>query len=238
MYISNAVKNDLSRTVFLTGLRDSIPFVVLFIIVYVSYGALCFSLGLTFGETIASSIFLYSTPLQLILAQNAGNGLLLLPVILVMNARFALMSATLSPYFRSVSLGQFALAATLIIPSVFTACYSRFKNNPAHSLAYLLGIGVPLYTAGSVATIIGYFLGARFDGSNLVDQTSFVLALLLAILAGKLWPHKYEVSGYWLGLFAAPSALILFQDFSLVITPFFIGGALVIIEQVARRGQS
>lgn len=231
-------ENDLSRTVFLIGLRDSIPFVVLFVIVYSSYGALCFSLGLSFGQTITSSIFLYSTPLQLILAQNANNGLVLLPIILVMNARFALMSATLSPYFRSASLGQFALAATLIIPSVFTACYSRFRSNPLHSLAYLLGIGTPLSLVGNIATIIGYFLGARFDGNNLVDQTSFVLALLLTILAGKLWPHKYEVSGYWLGLLVAPTALILFKDLNLVITPFPIGAALVIIERIAHRNQS
>lgn len=229
---------DSSRKVFLEGLQDSIPFLVLFIIVYASYGALCFSLKLSIAETVSSSLFLYSTPLQMILVQNANNGLLLILIILVMNARFALMSATITPVFRSVSLAHFALSATLIIPSVFAACYSRFRTKPHHSLAYLIGIGIPLYISANVATIGGYLTGEKFDGSGLVDQTSFVLALLLAISAGKLWPQKYEVSAYWLGLIAGPIALTMFKDMNFVITPFLLGAALVIIERIAKGEQS
>lgn len=218
------------RSAAIAGARDSIPFAVLFIFVYASYGALCASSGWGFWQTFAATALLYSTPLQLILVQNIDSGLVVIPIVLAMNARFALMSATLSPYFRSISLLKFAPAATLMIPSVFTACFTRFQLHPQHAMAYFLGIGVPLYVTGVLATVVGYQIGSDFGGTEVVDLTAFILALLLVILSGKLWPQTYEVSAFWLGFLAAPVFLLAFESYNIVVTPFLIGGLLVLSQ--------
>ena len=216
------------RSAAIAGARDSIPFAVLFIFVYASYGALCASTGWGFWPTLTATALLYSTPLQLILVQNIDTGLAVIPIVLAMNARFALMSATLSPYFRNISLLKFAPAATLMIPSVFTACFTRFQKNPQQAMAYFLGIGVPLYVTGVLATVVGFQIGSDFGGTDVVDLTAFILALLLVILAGKLWPQTYEVSAFWLGFLTAPVFFVAFENYNIVVTPFLIGGLLVL----------
>ena len=221
-------KPKTKRSAAIAGARDSIPFAVVFVFVYASYGALCASSGWGFWQTFAATALLYSTPLQLILVQNIDSGLVVIPIVLAMNARFALMSATLSPYFRNVSLLKFAPAATLMIPSVFTACFVRFQQNPQHAMAYFLGIGVPLYVTGLLSTVVGFQVGSDFGGTNVVDLTAFILALLLVILAGKLWPQAYEVSAFWLGFLTAPVFFIAFENYNIVVTPFLIGGLLVL----------
>ena len=44
-----------------------------------------------------------------------------------------------------------------------------------------------------------------------------------------------EVSSYWLGFIGAPLLVLLFKDYSLLITPFVIGGMLVMIENIRIR---
>ena len=88
------------------GLKDSIPFCVLFVFYGVSFGMFCANNGLGAAHTLAIVTLIFSTPLQFIIAQDFTGGWLLAPVILAMNARFLLMSATLAPYFRTLKLSR------------------------------------------------------------------------------------------------------------------------------------
>ena len=108
--------------VFIEGARDAITFGVAFIFLYLSIGILSATQSLTLSQTLATTLLIFSTPLQFLLIQSYNDGWILLPVIMALNARFVLLSATLAPYIRSTSTTKTMASLILITPSIFTGC--------------------------------------------------------------------------------------------------------------------
>lgn len=86
---------------FKSGLKDSVSFGLAFIFLYIPIGALGAGQGLGLAEVMATSIFIFSTPLQFMLVQSFSAGLALLPMVLALNSRFVLMSSALSLYLKN-----------------------------------------------------------------------------------------------------------------------------------------
>lgn len=86
----------LQNNSFQAGLKDSISFGFAFIFFVHSDWGIGASQNLSFMEVVATSLLIFSTPLQFILVQSYEAGLTLLPMILALNSRFILMSSALS----------------------------------------------------------------------------------------------------------------------------------------------
>ncbi|WP_085580700.1 MULTISPECIES: AzlC family ABC transporter permease [unclassified Pseudomonas] len=218
------------------GGRDSITFGVAFIFLYLSIGMTGSAQALTLNQTLATTLLIFSTPLQFLLIQNHGEGWFLIPIVLALNARFVLLSTTLAPYFKETPTGKILASLILFTPSVFTACITRFKQNAEFPFAYLIGVGTPIFAVSAVCTWIGFVAGAGLTSPVIAAAITMLLPLQFTALAGKHWPNHGEVSSYWLGFVSAPLLVLLLKDYNLLITPFLIGGLIVMIENGSTQG--
>ncbi|MGH8329798.1 MAG: AzlC family ABC transporter permease [Pseudomonas fluorescens] len=230
MVAAGASVRSSAADVFMEGARDAITFGVAFIFLYLSIGILSATQSLSLGQALATTLLIFSTPLQFLLIQNYNDGWVLLPIILALNARFVLLSATLAPYIRNTSTTTIMASLILITPSIFTGCATRFKRRTDHPFTYLIGIGLPIFAVSIICTYIGFIAGAKLASPVIYAVMTLLLPLQFTALAGKHWPHYAEVSSYWLGLVGAPLLVYLFKDYSLLCTPFIIGGLIVLIE--------
>lgn len=71
---------------FSAGLKDSISFGLAFIFLYIPIGALGANQNLSLFDVMATSIFVFSTPLQFMLIQSYSAGLTLLPMVIALNS--------------------------------------------------------------------------------------------------------------------------------------------------------
>lgn len=216
------------------GIKDSFIFGVSFIFLYLSIGASGFAMNLSFFETLSTTLFIFSTPLQFLLVKSYSDGWILIPLILAMNARFLLMSATLSPYFKHAKLHHILFSLMLIVPSVFSACIAKFKKPTFSPFYYFLGIGIPIWLISIISTIIGYITGSALQGEEINHIISLVLPLQFTGLAAKHYPNLKEVGSYFAGFFLAPLMLLLTPTYNLLILPFVIGVVVLLGEEMLK----
>lgn len=238
MVTANAPVRSSGAGVFNAGARDAVSFGVAFIFLYLSIGILSATQSLSLSQALATTLLIFSTPLQFLLIQNYNEGWVLLPIILALNARFVLLSATLAPYLRKTSTLTIMASLILITPSIFTGCVTRFKRHAEHPFAYFIGLGLPIFGISIVCTYIGFIAGAGLASPVIFATMTLLLPLQFTALAGKHWPHYAEVSSYWLGFIGAPWLVFLFKDYSLLCTPFLIGGLMVLIENIYKKRNS
>lgn len=230
MVTSNTSAQTSTTNVVMEGARDAITFGVAFIFLYLSIGILSATQSLSLGQALATTLLIFSTPLQFLLIQNHNDGWILIPIIIALNARFVLLSATLAPYIRTTSTAKILASLILITPSIFTGCVTRFKRSTDQPFTYLIGLGLPIFGVSIICTYIGFVAGAELASPAIYAVMTILLPLQFTALAGKHWPHYAEVSSYWLGFVGAPLLVYLFKDYSLLCTPFIIGGLIVLIE--------
>jgi predicted branched-subunit amino acid permease len=221
--------------VFTEGARDAITFGVAFIFLYLSIGILSATQSLSLSQALATTLLIFSTPLQFLLIQSHNDGWILVPIILALNARFVLLSATLAPYIRNTSTSKTMASLILITPSIFTGCVTRFKRKTDRPFTYMIGLGLPIFAVSIICTYVGFITGAQFTSPVIYAAMTLLLPLQFTALAGKHWPHYSEVSSYWLGFVGAPLLVYLFKDYSLLCTPFIIGGLIVLIENTYKK---
>ncbi|PPA05396.1 branched-chain amino acid ABC transporter permease [Pseudomonas sp. MWU12-2312b] len=230
MATSDTLIRSSAASVFIEGARDAITFGVAFVFLYLSIGLLSATQSLSLSQALATTLLIFSTPLQFLLIQSYNDGWILLPIIVALNARFVLLSATLAPYIRNTSTLKTMASLILITPSIFTGCVTRFKRKADHPFTYMIGLGLPIFGISIICTYIGFIAGAEFTSPVIYAAMTLLLPLQFTALAGKHWPHYSEVSSYWLGFIGAPLLVYLFKDYSLLCTPFIIGGLIVLIE--------
>ncbi|WP_338809757.1 AzlC family ABC transporter permease [Neisseria leonii] len=216
---------------FTAGLKDSVSFGLAFIFLYIPIGALGAGQGLGLFEVMATSLLVFSTPLQFMLIQGYEAGLALLPMILALNSRFILMSSALSFYLKRVSNQKIILSNILIVPSVFSACMSRFKGHEDDYFLYFLGVGLPIYLVSAFSTLIGYYAGSGMTSPLFYEVIKIVLPLQFTALAAKHWSDYFDVGAYWIGLILAPVFLYLFREYTMLITPFLIGISMALLDK-------
>lgn len=217
----------------MAGVSDSFSFLVPFVVLYFAFGALGATAGKTLTELLASTALVFSTPLQFVILQNEAGGVALIPVILAMNARFALMSFTLIPFVKEKRFLTNLGAALLMVPSVFTACLSRFKSGGGGGVFYLFGIGGSIYATSLLFTYLGYRATDFNLSQKVLGSMAFLLAIQFAVLTAKLWQFKIEVVSFGAAFFVAPLLSPFFKQYNMAIVPFLIGGVALLCEEVA-----
>lgn len=223
--------------VFKEGMRDSIALGIPFVLLYLSFGMLGTEQGLSLSGMLATTVFVFSTPLQILLMQSHSSGWILAPVILMMNARFALMAAALSPYIKETKNSRIFASAILIAPSIFTGCITRFKHDTRHAFHYFLGIGIPLYAVSVLCTLVGAMAGAGFVSPAMLAIMTMILPLQVTSMMARHWPHYLDVGSYWLGFILTPVLVHVFEKYNLLLTPFLTGAAMVLLENHMKKGR-
>ena len=170
------------------GARISLPAFPGFIMFALAFGTAAAQKGLSLGETLGLSAFVYAGASQMVGLEiwqkvwTPGTILTIMTVTAVVNARMILLGATLQPWLRDEPLARSALNLFLITEAGWLVG-TRYHNEGGRDVGVLLGCGLILWLVWLVATFTGYFAGAlvpepRRFGLDLVMPVFFGVMLV------------------------------------------------------------
>ncbi len=209
-------------TDFLLGIRDQAPILLGVTPFGIIFGALAITTGIPPWEAQAFSIFIFAGSAQFIavgLVSEGTGALIVVFTIFVVNLRHMLYSASMAPYFKSLTKGWKLSLSWLLTDEAYAVASTRYRKGPLKNAHwYTLGTGLALWGTWQVSTAVGILLGAGIPQSwnlafalpltflallapTLTDRASWAAALTGGILAVLFagWPFR-------LGLFIAAIA--------------------------------
>ena len=173
---------------FRQGMKAAIPIWIAFVPSSIAWGIAAQDHGLSLGEVVLMSAWVYSGPAQFAVLGPLAEGKSALQVLIagfLMNLRFLPMSTALAPFFRGVKRSQLLLAAHVLSASSFIVPYMQFQKErvpiAADSgldgygrLAFFLGVGVTSFLVW-VAGTAGGFLAAFGFPPGFEEALKFIL---------------------------------------------------------------
>lgn len=217
---------------FIEGARDQFPILLGVIPFGLIFGALALSSGISPIAVQGFSLLIFAGSAQFIAAGLIGVGTpaaVVTLTILVVNLRHALYSATMSPYFQSLSRRWKLVLAWLLTDEAFAVASTRYaKNSGKNTHWYALGTGLILWGTWQVSTLIGVGLGATIpEAWNLefaitltflallipaiTDRSSVAAAVTAGVLAVALFGLPFRLGLVASVLLAVPLGIVLDQ---------------------------
>lgn len=161
-----------ARAPFRTGAAAAVPIWLAFVPTSFALGLAARAYGLGLGEVLLMSAFVYAGPAQFAALEPLASAKPAAQVILttlLINLRFAVMSAAIAPYFRGVGRTRRLLAAHVLSASSFVLPFAHFQRQGAlpaeggaradegrRNLDYYLGIGLTSFVVWVVGSGAGY----------------------------------------------------------------------------------
>jgi len=165
---------------FRQGMKAAIPIWIAFVPSSIAWGIAAQSHGLSLGEVILMSAWVYSGPAQFAVLSPLAENKSALQVIVaafLMNLRFLPMSTALAPFFRGVNRLPLLLSSHVVSASSFIVPYLQFQKErdgtagnstdaqPSDgygNLVFFLGVGVTSFTVWVVGTGAGFAVALGF----------------------------------------------------------------------------
>jgi predicted branched-subunit amino acid permease len=141
--------------------------------------------GLGVASAFGFSTLVFAGASQLAAIEVLGSGapaVVAVGTVAVVNLRFVMYSAALSPFLSDVGLGQRLAAAYVLTDQAFAVSVSAYRAHdmpPRARLAYYLGAGGALWTSWQAATLGGVLLGTALPEGLPLD---FALPLVFMVL--------------------------------------------------------
>jgi predicted branched-subunit amino acid permease len=153
-------------TAFLRGLRVAATsvFAMVITVTYLGYGALAHDYGLSVGWAALSTVLLWAGPAQVILLTAYGAGTPAIETAVAVglsSVRLLPMVVALLPTVRDENTRWYQLLFTVHFWAVAVWVEAtRFAPSIArlHRVAFCNGLGVGLVAAGTIATVVGYYV--------------------------------------------------------------------------------
>lgn len=162
---------------FRQGMKAAIPIWIAFVPSSLAWGIAAQAHGLTLGEIILMSAWVYSGPAQFAVLVPLAEGKSAVTVLmagLLMNLRFLPMSMALAPYFRGVERWRLLIASQVVSASSFVVPYLRFQKERDKerdedsgrsigdgygNLGFFVGVGATAYCVWVGGSTAGYGVG-------------------------------------------------------------------------------
>ncbi|WP_246529277.1 AzlC family ABC transporter permease [Microvirga zambiensis] len=166
------------------GARAAVPAFPGFIMFALAFGAAAAQKGLSLGETLGLSAFVYAGASQMVGLEiwqkvwTPSTILTIMTVTAIVNARMILLGATLQPWLRDEPIARTALNLFLITEAGWLVS-TRYHNEGGRDVGVLLGCGIILWMVWIAATLGGFFAGALVP-----EPRRFGLDLVMPIFFG------------------------------------------------------
>jgi predicted branched-subunit amino acid permease len=197
------------RSAFLAGVRDIAPILIALVPFGIIAGVAAVEAGLTNAQAIAASPMIFAGAAQLATMDLFGRGSPVLVIVftaLVINSRFAMYSAGLSPAFRRLGRVRKAVAAYLLTDQAFAVSalrFARVEEDLNRRFSYYLGAALSPWLTWQVSTVTGVIVGASVSPDlsldfaiplmfmallfpAITDRTAAITAAVAAIAASSL----------------------------------------------------
>ena len=172
------------RDAFFAGVRSILPITLGVIPFGVIAGAAAIESGLAAGQAIALSPVVFAGAAQLatvdLIARDAAPLVIVLTA-LVINARFAMYSASLAPWLKGSSPTRKGVAAYLLTDQGFALSIVHFDRTEADldtRIAFYFGAAAPLWVIWQTTSVIGVVIG-----SGVPPEWSLDFAIPLVFMA-------------------------------------------------------
>lgn len=167
---------------FVVGFKKSIPVIIGYVPVGITFGILCKSLQMPLIYVILSSFVLYSGAAQFMLVGFMASGLSLFGIaisIFLLNTRLFLMSASISIAVDKVNSAFFPALGWLLTDESFSVL--SFNKDKIDS-KFVFGVEIPPYFAWGIASVIGFYLGDFLPQYLNLGMSMGLLGLFIAML--------------------------------------------------------
>jgi predicted branched-subunit amino acid permease len=182
--MSPALRPHFSTAGLRHGARAALPAFPGFIMFAVAFGTAAAQKGLSLGETLGLSAFVYAGASQMVGLEiwqqvwTPSTILTIMTVTAVVNARMILLGATLQPWLKDEPLARTALNLFLLTEAGWLVG-TRYHGEGGRDVGVLLGCGIILWLVWLVATLTGFFAGALVP-----EPRRFGLDLVMPIFFG------------------------------------------------------
>tara|TARA_R110002126_G_scaffold53992_10_gene146199 strand:+ start:2484 stop:3215 length:732 start_codon:yes stop_codon:yes gene_type:complete len=168
-----------NRSQFLLGVREGFPVVVAAAPFGLLFGTLAIENGLSVSEAVLMSTIMFAGASQMVgielFGQNIAPWLIVFSIFAV-NFRHVLYSATLGRYFKHMPTSHKATAFFFMTDPQFALSEQRGSKGLKVTLAWYLGMSIPLYCTW----VIEAYVGAKF-GSLITNFEAYGITFLLSI---------------------------------------------------------
>lgn len=175
----------------LAGARQTLPLLPGIVVFAAAYGAAAAQKGLSALEAVAASALVYAGASQMVALEiwprtwSVSAILALALVTAFVNARFALMGATVEPWLRGAPpLRKAAIVSTLVDSGWLIAMADRARGG--RDLGVLFGANFALWPLWVVATGLGYAAGALMPEPRPYGL-DLMMPLFFAVMLPALW---------------------------------------------------
>ncbi|GEO14425.1 transporter [Microvirga aerophila] len=186
--LMSTLRPHFSSAGFKHGARLAVPAFPGFIMFALAFGAAAAQKGLSLGETLGLSAFVYAGASQMVGLEiwqkvwTPSTILTIITVTAVVNVRMILLGATLQPWLRDEPKLRSALNLFLLTEAGWIIS-TRYHSEGGRDVGILLGSAAILYVVWLGATLAGYFAGAfvpdpRRFGLDLVMPVFFSIMLV------------------------------------------------------------
>lgn len=210
---------------FLDGIQDAVPIAIGYIPIALTYGFIAKSTGLSLGECLLMSLFVYAGASQYMALDMIGKHIGSLEIIFttfIVNIRHFLMSASLNEKVEKDHPLKKAIYAFGVTDETFSV--AAVKNEKLTTL-YMYGLNVLAYFSWCLFSAVGFIIGSNIPG---VFQDGMSIALY-AMFIGLLVPSMKK-SGKVLFLAGSAAFLNSFFQFCRIVSP---GWSIVIATLAA-----
>jgi len=180
-----------AKSVYLQGIRDGAPFIVMAVPFAMVFGVVATEAGLTLAQTLGFSVLVIAGASQYaalqLMVENAAIAFVLLAALAV-NLRMAMYSAALVPHLGQAPIWQRALVAYVNFDQSYIVSAAQYEKTPewsAHKkVMFFFGVATPIAPTWVVSTAVGAILGAQIPAEYALD---FIVPIMfLAMVAPML----------------------------------------------------
>lgn len=175
---------------FMLGVKKSIPIIIGYIPVAITFGILCKSLGAPLIYVFLSSFVLYSGAAQFMLVGFMTANLSLPGIaisIFLLNTRLFLMSATIGATVDKVNHYSFPIFGWMLTDEAFSVLSF---NKEYVDTKFAFGVEIPPYLTWGIFSIVGFYMGDFLPEFINLGMGMGLLGLFVAMVVPNVKKHK------------------------------------------------
>lgn len=196
---------------FLKGLKQSVPIMLGYVPIAIAYASMARQAGLSFGETVSMSVFVYTGAGQMSAAGMIAKGIGMFAIVMtvfIMNLRHIIMSTVVMEDLRHVPWWKRCILAFGITDEVF-AVYTTEDQDRKGNATVFLGIMLGAWLSWIIGSVIGYEVAGILPPSLMASFGVALYAMFIALLM----PALRKLKKLWIPVVSAAVSGCLISQF-------------------------
>ncbi|MBE1442356.1 AzlC family ABC transporter permease [Paenibacillus sp. OAS669] len=209
---------------FLQGVKDCLPTLLGYVSIGIAAGVVMTTAGLSISEITLFCLLLYAGSAQFIavgMMASSSSVTAIAITTLFVNARYILLSASISPYFKHLSSFKNFLVGTLLSDETFGVAMNKAVKTKEINEKWMHGLNITAYLGWWLANLAGAYLGQWITNPEQwgldFALVGMFIGLLVLSLAGRKNMRRDLVVGIVAVVVGIGSTFIVSGSFGIII---------------------